>query len=354
MNDGSKRQKLDHGVGGLTFVDTQKCSVEAIILSDSVTAGKKGDSQAQQLYNSLPEGARSKLKAMVYDTTSSNTGSKSGMRAELQRKLRSKIMEMRCFQHVWSLVMVAFGIRLNGATPSLHTGTSTRPQPIAYLFFHAYVENRDSKEVKEAYELLWGKNFGTRQEPIWTRWKYVLTASIQARSRWPWANALCLLKSTQVEGGTGYEVPPEQPIARLKQHDGTTKIICAQDVEMQCHPASDTTARDDGYLMVGPITKKSKHVDVTPVSREYASVVQSMLDLTGLDSLSPEAEEKASELAQPLGGDWHTEAAPPEDEAERLVEAFFVNPDPDGGAVANLEPTYRAPFDSTVGKHTTT
>lgn len=125
-----------------------------------------------------------------------------------------------------------------------------------------------------------------------------MTASIQARSRWPWANALCLLKSTQVEGGTGYGVPPEQPIARLKQHDGTTKIICAQDVEMQYHPASDTTARDDGYLMVGPVTKKSKHVDATPVGREYASVVQSILDLTRLDSLSPEAEEKASVRAR--------------------------------------------------------
>ena len=185
LNDGSKRQKQDHGPLALTLTDTETCSVHAIVLPDSVTAGKKGNSQANHIFNSMPEAVRHKFKAMVYATTSSNTGSKAGLRAELQRKLRRKIMEMRCFQHVWSLVMVSFGIRLNGATPSLHTGSSTRPQPIAYLFFHAYVENRDAKEIKEAYELLWGKNYGTRQEPIWTRWKYVVTAAVQARSRWP-------------------------------------------------------------------------------------------------------------------------------------------------------------------------
>jgi hypothetical protein len=104
LNDGSKRQKQDHGPLALTLTDTETCSVHAIVLSDSVTAGKKGNSQANHIFNSMPEAVRHKFKAMVYDTTSSNTGSKAGLRAEKLKRSRVRSTQRSLIQKLVAII----------------------------------------------------------------------------------------------------------------------------------------------------------------------------------------------------------------------------------------------------------
>ena len=84
LADGSKRAKKDHHPSGVSY--STKFNVHREMLGDSVTAGKTGKSQAQHLYYSLPAAAQCKLGAILFDTTSSNTGELHGLAAELDRQ----------------------------------------------------------------------------------------------------------------------------------------------------------------------------------------------------------------------------------------------------------------------------
>ena len=157
MIDASKRKKKDHMPSGATYSrkGARGRIVDAKLLSDSVTAGKTGFSEATHLWNQLSPEARLKMDAILFDTTSSNTGKLHGLAAELERLAARDLMVIRCLLHVLSLLMVSFGTRLCGETPSLHTGSSTEPQAIALLLFLHYCENREWKDLKEAYFTLW-------------------------------------------------------------------------------------------------------------------------------------------------------------------------------------------------------
>jgi hypothetical protein len=55
------------------------------VLSDSVTAGKSGKAQAEHIIATFGyEDAKRCLTAVLFDTTSSNTGHEHGLRAELE------------------------------------------------------------------------------------------------------------------------------------------------------------------------------------------------------------------------------------------------------------------------------
>ena len=229
MIDASKRKKKDHMPSGATYSrkGARGRIVDAKLLSDSVTAGKTGFSEATHLWNQLSSEARLKMDAILFDTTSSNTGKLHGLAAELERLAARDLMVIRCLLHVLSLLMVSFGTRLCGETPSLHTGSSTEPQAIALLLFLHYCENREWKDLKEAYFTLWKPHtsYAARVKPVFSRWKYVTKSSIQATKRWGKTVSMALLKTTQKRGPefTGHEIPEVQPIARL----GCSAARCA-------------------------------------------------------------------------------------------------------------------------------
>ena len=116
--------------------------------------------------------------------------------------------------------MVSFGTGLCGETPSLHTGSSTEPHAIALLLFLDYCENREWKDLKEAYFTLWKphEKHAARVKPGFSRWKYVTKSSIQATKRYGKTTSMDLLKTTQKKGHefTGHEIPDMEPIARLR------------------------------------------------------------------------------------------------------------------------------------------
>lgn len=221
MIDGSKRKKKDHAPSGGTYSCGGK--VEASLLSDTVTTGKTGFNQAKHMWSQLSPAGKKKLRAILFDTTSSNTGKLHGLAAELERLAERDLMLVRCQLHVLSLLMVAFGVTLCGETPSLHTlsGSGTPPNAVALLlqlFLH-YLEGREWKDLKEAYFTLWTphERYCARAKPVFSRWKYVTKAAIQHRKRCGKTIAMALLKTTQLRGleFTGREIPDVQPIARL-------------------------------------------------------------------------------------------------------------------------------------------
>jgi hypothetical protein len=159
--------------------------------------------------------AQPKLGAMLFDTTSSNTGEYHGLAAELDRQTEMDLMTIRCLLHILSLLMVAFGTTLLGEAPSLHWGCNTPPHAIALMLFLRYVESREWKDIHEAYQVLWGCKFTARTQCVFSRWKYLFWASIETRHRWGVTKAMALLKTTWLNdpASTGLKVPPVQPIS---------------------------------------------------------------------------------------------------------------------------------------------
>ena len=179
--DGSERGKLNHEPLVETHTERADRSSDAKVckslVTDSTKAGKSGKDQATHIIKTLGSSVGS-LKAILFDTTSSNTGSENGLRAWLEMLLNHDLMMVLCYLHVWSLVMVMFCLVLCGPMPSLRTGVNTPPHPIALLMYLYYVLVRDWKLLKDGFLLLFGVKYDAPHRPMLTRWKYVFYASI--------------------------------------------------------------------------------------------------------------------------------------------------------------------------------
>ena len=218
--DGSERFKWNHAIliGTNTERDNRSSGGNVVksLLSDSTTAGKSGKDQADHVISTLgPEGV-SVLDAVLFDTTSSNTGVEHGLKAELEYALDKPIMMILCFLHVWSLVMVEFCLWLCGPMPSLRTGVHTPPHPLALLMYLYYVLSRGWPKLKEAFYCFWGCKYDAPVRPVLTRWKYMFFAAIQQTPRWGYIKAMALVKMCWLKFDTsGKHIPPVQPIATI-------------------------------------------------------------------------------------------------------------------------------------------
>ena len=109
--DGSERGKLNHEPLVETHTERADPSSGAKVckslVTDSTKAGKSGKDQATHIIKTLGSSVGS-LKAILFDATSSNTGSENGLRAWLEMLLNHDLMMVLCYLHVWSLVMVMF------------------------------------------------------------------------------------------------------------------------------------------------------------------------------------------------------------------------------------------------------
>ena len=196
--DGSERQKQNHEPLAETHSERDDrssggCVIKSL-LSDPTKAGKSGKDQAGHIINTLGVEGVEALEAVLFDTTSSNTGSDHGLKAELGHSLDKRIMVILCFLHVWGLVMVEFCLWLCGPMPSLRTGVHTPPHPLALLMYLHYVLSRGWPKLKEALYCFWGCKYDAPVRPVLTRWKYMFFAAIQQIPRWGCIKAMALVK----------------------------------------------------------------------------------------------------------------------------------------------------------------
>lgn len=91
--DGSEREKLNHKPLAETHLERDSRDPANLsdgkvcrsLLSDSTTAGKSGKDQAQHIVGAIGlKAAKRSSDAVLFDTTSSNTGCEHGLRAELE------------------------------------------------------------------------------------------------------------------------------------------------------------------------------------------------------------------------------------------------------------------------------
>ena len=308
MADASNRAKKAHTPVGATW--SSKFEVHKMAIKDSVIAGKTGKSEAQHVYESFSPLARKKLGSMVYDTTSSNTGKVHGLGAELNRLTEMDLMNTECLLHVESLPMVDFGTRLCGECPSLHWGVNTPPNAIALMLFLKYVENREWPDLREAYFTLWGERYTARSECVFSRWKYVFWASIQARHRNAVVKAMALLKTTWLTDAdaTGCEVPPPQPIAIVGCTTNCTSTACT---------GHSITARACDLPTEATKVKRQRHVDpkVQPLSYFIPNTTT-----VNSDQMT-ECEAACLDEAAELPIDWSAEATT--DQCEEFFMSMF-------------------------------
>ena len=316
MAGASNRGKQNHTAAGVTYSTT--FNVHRMIMSDSVTAGKTGKSEAEHVRTLFSAVAMRKLGAIVFDTTSSNTGELHGLAAELNRNIELDLMVTRCLLHVQSLPMVDFGTRLLGATPSLHWGSNTPAHGIALMMFTKYVENREWKDLKEAYEVLWGFKFSARTECIFSRWKYVFRASIEARHRWGVTKSMALLKTTWLDGtgATGLEVPAVQPI---------TTIGCTLDCTDKACKGHDVTPTECPLPLTARL-KPQRHTDPVAQPRTYCNEARTVEIADDMLDVDAACLDEAAEA--PI--DWLHEAST--SECNDFFESMFAaDEDTEGG-----------------------
>ena len=317
LADGSKRDKKDHEPAAATY--SSKHDVHQVIMRDSVTGGKTGVSQAEHVFTSFSPAAQPKLGAMLYDTTSSNTGEFHGLGAELDRLTELDLMFIRCTLHVLSLLMVAFGTTLLGEAPSLHWGVNTPPHAIALMLFLRYVENREWKDLHEAYEMLWGYRFTARTQCVFSRWKYVFWAAIETRYRWGVTKAMELLKTTWLTdpNATGSEVPPVQPIAT---------VGCGGGCSPQCR-GHNISAVECSLPTGAAKVERKRHTDPVAQPRQYCSEARVVAVQEDEQTLNDDAADLDEAAEAPI--DWNHQVT--EDECEDFFASMFAANEDGGG-----------------------
>ena len=101
--------------------NTEQC-VQGKLLSARKIENSTGEAQAAEVFRCLQEwGLEEKVRAMSFDTTASNTGSKRGAAIKLEQKLGKKLLYLACRHHIQELSVKAVWTHLFGSDHSPET-----------------------------------------------------------------------------------------------------------------------------------------------------------------------------------------------------------------------------------------
>ena len=124
--------KMLHDLTGKETVDRLPILVSGKGVSQLLIAAKlhssTGQAQAEAVYNALTDwGIASSVRAMSFDTTSSNTGVHNGACVLLQRMLGVNLLSLACRHHIFELVI--------GAVFQVCMGSSSAPEVLMFRRF---------------------------------------------------------------------------------------------------------------------------------------------------------------------------------------------------------------------------